>query len=307
VILVVRRYTGGSTALLAATVAALSAHVFWGLWHGHYTGVPGNMRLTGLLIANSFGFAAGVTMAMGIVAWQARVLGRFSVLLPLVLGTAGAVAIKEGVSRTAFLAVPVAVIASLLVRRGTRISGLRTGLLVALAVVLIVLVPTRAGAISKWFSHGDSSVGTLTSRTLIWGELVPRALDRPVVGLGPGAPRFDPALRADFPNGRAVGQAHNSLIEALVSGGVPAAALWVAMMVAFGAFALSLDGSARMLAVAVWAVSLVFSITLGQLAGFGMPWYLLMSLLAFPRPPDFSQPVDRQGELIDAGPRARGG
>lgn len=84
--------------------------------------------------------------------------------------------------------------------------------------------------------------------------------------------------------GTSIGQAHNSLIEALISGGLPAAALWLAMMTALFVQVCRKRTRYRGLAVALFMVCLVESITIGQLAGFGMAWYLLLALLALTAP-----------------------
>jgi hypothetical protein len=39
----------------------------------------------------------------------------------------------------------------------------------------------------------------------------------------------------------------------------------------------------RMLAMALYAACAVYAVTMGQLAGFGMPWLLLVSLMALER------------------------
>lgn len=150
----------------------------------------------------------------------------------------------------------------------------------ALLITALVLVPTQQKTLSQWFSQGDTSVGTLTGRTQLWSELFPHVLDSPLFGIGPGATRFQRELTVS--TGSTVGQSHNSLLEVLISGGLPAAALWIAMMTSLGGVASAVRDPYRSFAVAVWASAIVYSITLGQMAGFGMPWYLLLSLFALP-------------------------
>jgi O-antigen ligase len=171
--------------------------------------------------SRSFGFAAGVTIVAGFVIWQSRLLGAKS-RLGLSLIAVGAVAVKEGVSRTGFVAVIVAVGVTLLIRsRNVSVGGRRALALTVLSLLFILVLPSQQAGVARWFTGGDTQVGTLTNRTLIWETFVPQALHHPLVGLGPGALRFDDNLRVEGANSL-LGQAHNSLVEAFVAGGVMA-------------------------------------------------------------------------------------
>jgi O-antigen ligase len=275
--LIVRRRVSGPL-LLWATLAALAAHVVWALLSPHYTGSTGEVRLVGLLIANSFGFAAGITVLAGFVIWRSRLWRGFS-WAGVILVSLGAVAIKEGVSRTAFVATIIAIFAALFVRNRdvTAGAGRRVFVLAGLVLGGLLVLSSHQTALAKWFQSGDTQLATLTNRTLIWNSIVPHALDHPFVGLGPGALRFDPTLHFQATG---LGQAHNALVEALIGGGVIGAALWICMMLALGRHVLGVFGQYRVLAVSLWLSCVIYSITMGQLAGFGMPWFLLMALLA---------------------------
>lgn len=275
--------------LLWSTLAALAAHTVYAVWHPYYTGVgTSQVRLVGLLIANTLEFAAGITVA----AATALIVSRFWrhgswLLIPLIV--VGSIAIKDTVGRTAILAVGVAVVLSLLVRnRGTRpAEGRRFIAFAAIAVAMIFILPTASGRISRWYQGGDSQLSTLTNRTTIWHIYVPRALDHPFTGLGPGALKFASARERDphhplLPNDFTIGQAHNSFFEALIDGGVPAATLWLLMMLMTLIHVFRIENRYRTMAVALFGALVVESVTLGQLAGFGMAWFLLVALMMLP-------------------------
>jgi len=297
-----RRIANAGVVLVWATTAAAAAHVIWAVYRPYYTGVgTSQVRLVGLLIANSFEFAAGLTVVVGVVVWLTRLLGTKSWLgVPLAL--VGAVAVKESVGRTAALAAVAAIGAAVLTRHEhARTGGRRTFVVGTAALSALLLLPSYIGTLTGWFKGGDQQLGTLTNRTLIWHTYVPQALEHPFVGLGPGALRFaasahKAALPVFLSPGTSIGQAHNSLIEALIGGGLPAAALWLAMMSALLFQVLGNRTRYRGLAVALFVVCLVESITIGQLAGFGMAWYLLLALLALTAAPaeqaDEAEPLD---------------
>jgi hypothetical protein len=281
VMLAVRnRWRSSGAILVWATLAALAAHVGAALLHPRYTGSATQTRLVGYLIANSFGFAAGITLVAGFMAWRSKLVPRAS-WIGLPLAAVAAYAIKQGVSRTAFIAAFLAVIAGLLARNRTidNGGGRKTFALTTAGIAIGVLLPAHSATLSHWFQTGDTSVGTLTNRTVIWHTLVPQALNHPLFGLGPGALRFNQQLQ--FGDGRfLLGQAHNSLVEALVAGGLIAALVWLAMMAALLRHVLAIESRDRTLAIALFAACAVFSVTMGQVAGFGMPWFLLLALMA---------------------------
>jgi hypothetical protein len=291
VLVVRRRIAGAGLILVSATTAAAAAHVIWAVYHPYYTGVgTSQVRLVGLLIANSFEFAAGLTVVVGVVVWLTRLLGAKNWLgVPLAL--VGVVAVKESVGRTAAIAAVTAIAAAVLTRHDhERTGGRRTFVVGAAALSALLLLPNYVGTLTGWFRGGDQQLGTLTNRTLIWHTYVPQALEHPFVGLGPGALRFATSARTtDLPMflspGTSIGQAHNSLIEALIGGGLPAAALWLAMMSALLFQVLANRTRYRGLGVALFTVCLVESITISQLAGFGMAWYLLLALMALTAAP----------------------
>lgn len=282
VALIVRRSMGGTTALLWATVAALMAHITWAIINPSYAGVTTDLvRLRGLLIANAFGFAAGIVVVVGLLIWQLRLAGKASGLIAIAMAVLGARAIQLGVARTAFIAVPVAILVAVTARRRTGTARRRSLLLLATLLTIGFVASFEASSLSNWFARGTNVV-TLTGRTDVWDHFVAATARQPIMGIGPGTPRFDPTIQPDIVRPGFIGQAHSSLVEALVSGGFPAAALWLAMVVALAHMLSRLDPPYRTLGLAIWGALMVYAITMGQMAGFGMGWFLFVSLLALP-------------------------
>jgi O-antigen ligase len=300
----VRHATRGTSLLLWGTLLALAAHVLWALLFPHYVGVVGEDRLTGLLIANALGFAAGISVVAGILIWQSRLLGRHSLLIGLGLALAGSVTVALGIGRTAIVAVVFGSAAGLFVQQ--RYTNRRLTVAVALLMLLGVVLPLLAPQLMDWFTTGNKSVSTLTGRTSLWRDLSGPVLNSPLVGLGPGATRFATGLRQGYEG--TVGQAHNSLVEALVSGGLPAASLWVVLMAASAKEAFSVARQYRAIARALWTALAIYSVTLGQLAGFGMAWFLLVALATLPSEDvQTLSMMSGADELENAGdPRSRG-
>ncbi len=289
--LALRRRGGSGMWLLAGTAAACAVHVSWAVSHPRYVGVVGAQRLTGLLIANAFGLACAVVVVIGaaLLVSTARRLVRWPVGLALIaLGTYG---IHEGIGRTAAIAAATAVVAIIVAGQDHRAGQANArrivprGLVVATVLVLaaFLAVSARAG-LEAWFQTGDANLGTLSERTLIWNLLIPAALSRPVFGFGPGAIRSGGEVAHVIP-GADIGQAHNAFVEALVSGGLPASFLWLGMIIALVVQSFRIRGPDRPFAIGVGAMIPVFAITIGNLAGFGMAWFLLASLLAFRKEP----------------------
>ena len=299
VMLVVRRRIANAGVILVwATAAATAAHVLWAIHHPYYTGVgTSQVRLVGLLIANSLEFAAGVAVVVGIVVWLLGFAGRRS-WLGLLLAAAGAVAIKESVGRTAVLAAVAAAGCARgprggspgceppSTRRGRRGNRSPPGLL-----------PSYLGNLTGWFKGGDAQLGTLANRDPdLETRYVPAGTRSPL--LRPWPRRVASAsstphspLPSFLSSGVPIGQAHNSLIEALIGGGVPAAVLWLAMMSALLFQVVGNRTRYRAMAVGLFVLCVVESITIGQLAGFGMPWYLLLALMALPTDPRDTDPA----------------
>ncbi|MCW2797049.1 O-antigen ligase family protein [Nocardioides sp.] len=270
--------------LVYPTLAACSAHVLYTLTAGTYVGFTGEQRLVGLLIANSFACAAGLVIVIALALWQGQLLPRRLRWLPLPLIGVATLAIDQSVGRTASIAVPSAIVIGCVFFGGTPgRSGVSSGrrLLLTLVVLFAGLYATsQAGQLVTWFSTGNQSLDTLTGRTVLWkliGELVQRS---PVFGYGPGSMRFgDPELRGTLGSLLDLGQAHNSYFEALINTGYPGAFLWLVSMFALVVRAWRIQTQFRPLVLSLVVVLSMFSITLGNMSGFGIGWYALMMTL----------------------------
>ena len=107
-----------------------------------------------------------------------------------------------------------------------------------------------------------------------------RVGDRPIVGYGPGAMRFGVSSLRESLGGRiALAQSHNSFFEALLAGGLVGAALWLGMMAALVRHVMALQQRFRPVAAGALTLLIVSSVTLGNLAGFGIPWFALMAVI----------------------------
>lgn len=281
--------------LVYPTLVALMVHVVYTLTAGAYVGYTGEQRLVGLLIANSFACAAGLVIVMAVALWQAQLLPRGLRWLPLPLVGAATLAIDQSVGRTASVAVPSAIVVGCLFFGGTqRRAGVSSGRRVTLALGIFfagLYATSNSGQLVTWFSTGNQSIDTLTGRTVLWG-LIRELVDKePVFGYGPGSMRFgDPALRSTLGNLLDLGQAHNSYFEALINTGYPGAFLWLLAMALLAVSAWRIRTRFRPLVVSLMVVLSMFSITLGNMSGFGIGWYALMLTLGLVCTPTQSRP-----------------
>lgn len=268
--------------LTTGTLVACTAHVFLGFSGGKYVGFKGSQRLVGLLIANSFALAAAIVLVIAVGLWQSKVLPWPLRWVPLPLVGAGAYAIYQSVGRTASIAVPIAIFVGCVLFGGTPTRTVRAGnkrwALLLILLIGAVFATRQLGDLTSWFSTGNRSLSTLTGRTDVWDRVIILASDSPFVGYGPGAMRFG-SERLNEVLGQYVllGQAHNSLFEALLNSGVPGAVLWLAVMFSLLRQARQMIGQYRALAMSMAIMLLIFSITLANMSGFGIGWYALMA------------------------------
>lgn len=242
-------------------------------------------RVSGLLVMNAYTFAAGAVFVLGLGCWRAGIgRSRLPFVAMMLLGCWG-VSVSRG--RTGALACIAAVAVAILLpdaslddvaRRRQRAA--RFALLLVPIVVLVF-----GSTFSTWFVRHDShGLRTLSDRTTVWHTAWEMVGDRPLVGYGPGALRttgstIDEVLGR---SNRGLGTAHNSFVEAMVSGGFPGALLWLGFMAAFAR--LVWRSRQRTFAAPIFAALAVFSMALAMMAGFGMGWYVAMGLLAVVAP-----------------------
>ena len=284
-----RRSRSGQILLIGATLGC-AAQVTLTLLHPVYVGMAGSERLTGLLVANALGVACAACVCVGVGLWQGQVLPPGCRWLAAVTVAIGAYGIFAAIGRTAAIAAPLGIVVSFAVGHrkqteadlGTAMRRRRTILAVGL-VVGVVLALNALPHLWGWFATGNRQISTLTGRTTLWRLLIESVLDRPLFGYGPGAMRFGSAALAHHIGDRiALGQAHNSFLEALVNGGIVGGFLWVGLMVSVLRHAFTLTGRWRPVAINVTVMLGVISITVSNVAGFGMAWFLLTAVLALP-------------------------
>lgn len=288
VILAVRRAAVNASALVLATVLGCAAHVVYAVViHPGYVGVAGQQRLTGLLIANTFGLAAGLTIAGAFGLWLARVGKPGTSLLLWALIGLGVYAIVESEARTAAIAVLVALIASIAAARGAPRSRVRPALaggLVVAAAVYVAFQPQLYQSALRKFSGGNNDLSSLTGRLPLWRNLLPAIADHPILGFGPAAYRDESAALSEYlsPQQLELQVAHNALLEALVAGGLLAGLLWLCLMVSAARLVWRTQPTIRPVAVGLFVVSAVSALTTSSAAGIGIGWFVLLALAALP-------------------------
>jgi O-antigen ligase len=286
VVLCLRRATGPQTGLLTATVLGCAAHVFYAVFFdADYVGVEGLQRLTGLLIANTFGFAAAVAMAAafglwlnGFGSWATGLLAGFTVAV-------SGYAIVEAAARTAaialLVALPITVYASRTRRRGrVAISAIGIGVIGLYAL----LQPQLWASTVTIFARGNDKLSSLTGRVPLWSHLLDAIANNPMLGYGPAALRDQAAELTDYLTIPEAGlrAAHNALMEAFVAGGLAGGLFWLAIMVSLARHVWRTPALIRPPAVAVYVILMITSITGSSTAGIGIGWLAILALTALP-------------------------
>lgn len=287
VVVVLRNGECGPWLCLGA-ISGIVSHVLIGvLAYPDYVGVEGKMRMSGFLTPNAFGFCSGITAVSGIALLSTgkwRIKG-------LVLAGLGVWGIKEGVARTAVLGVVISIIVVALVKRKDLAARSKRAAFifrVGLGPVALGTLWTVVGnwdSLTKWFTTGNRATGSLTGRTEFWPNLLRGVASHPFFGFGPGALKVDGRLFGDDAFSR-ISQAHNSFVESLVAGGIPAGVFWVLLMISVYVQACRSMSEYRPIAIGVTAYLCVSSFTLGNMAGFGMGWFMLAGLVGWRVPMD---------------------
>jgi O-antigen ligase len=277
-----------TTGYLVAAALGCMAHVVYAVVvDPHYVGLPGDQRLSGLLIANTFGLAAGLTVAASFGLWLGMRGRHGTSVLPWAAIVIGLYALVQSAARTAAIAIVVAVIVASWAayrsasRAARRRAVMAAGLLLA-GAAYVGLRPGVAQTTTQLFVRSDTDVSTLTGRVPLWGRLLQAVADHPVFGFGPSAYR-DHALsltRYLTPPEAGLGVSHNALIEALVAAGVMGGLLWLGLMIQLGRHLWRLPVGQRPAVLAIFAVIAVSSITTSSAAGIGIGWYVALALAA---------------------------
>lgn len=268
--------------LLWMTVAAAALHLVLGFIHPGDTFYLVTGRVTGYLVANAYTFAATITLVTSVgllLEGKLSPIGKFIAALAIPAGVYG-IFISGG--RTGFLAAAFGIGLGAAVRpeirTPTRSRG-STVLIRSMIFVLPVLSVLMTDRLTSWFIRGAraSEISSFTGRTEIWRAVWKMTLERPLVGYGPGALRFDFfATEVDRVMGRTMGSAHNSAMEALASAGFPGAVLWVLLI---GAVGLTVFRSSRReVLIPIYIMLVISAMSLGTLAGFGLGWYALLAV-----------------------------
>lgn len=289
-LLAARRVRDDTTSFLLVTCAAAAAHVLYALiFDPDYVGNVGEERLTGLLIANAFGLAAGVTFIAAFGLWLSHRSNRAAALALWALMAVSGYSLVQAAARTAVIAVIAALVVTLVAARTGADPKTRRRIGVAAAVLLAVGIylfakPELIGSATATFVRGNDDITELTGRIPLWHSLITAVADHPFFGFGPSA------FRSAAPNLGAylsapqlgLGGAHNGLMQALVDGGIIAGLLWIAVMIAVGRHVWRTRPGIRPVAIALFVFSAVSTITGTNANGIGMGWFLLLALAALP-------------------------
>lgn len=272
--------------LIWATAVPCLGHVVAGLAAGSYVGPTDQLRLTGLVIANTYALAAAIGLTAVVAGWQARVLPSKSRWLVIPVLVVCLVGIERTVGRTAVIAVPFGLLVPVVLRGrrhlGSSDRSVRTRQLLPILAVFVAIgfLLERVDDLRRWYTTGNVEVTTLTGRTVLWEQLVGLAAERPLFGYGPGAMRFGaPSLRSRLGEAIELSQAHNSLMEAMVNSGLIGALLWVGVMATTWRTALSSSSGDRAFLLPQVAMLSAYSLTLGNMSGFGIGWYALVAVM----------------------------
>ncbi|MFD2092791.1 O-antigen ligase family protein [Blastococcus deserti] len=290
VVIVVRRAAASGTAgLLGATIVGCAAHVVYAVFvDADYVGVEGEQRLTGLLIANTFGLAAAVTLAGAFGVWLGKASRRGPALLLWTAIAVSGYALVQAAARTAAIAVLLALVAAISstwrLGKTSRGRAAMSGGALVMTVVYVIFQPQIYSSAASSFIRGNTELFTLTGRLPLWGDLLTAVADNPLFGYGPAAFRNHAPELGRYLTASELGLsvAHNALVEALVSGGLIAGLLWLALMVSTARHVVRVPKSLRPVAVALYMVGAVSAITSSSAAGIGMGWYLLLALAVLP-------------------------
>lgn len=275
--------------LVAAAVACLLHVLYAVIWNPNYVGLEGLERLTGLLIPNAFGYAAGLAAAGAFGLWLSRRGGQGAGVALLGVMAVCGYAMVESAARTAAVAIVAGTgMAIVAAPRGLgaasrRRTQLAAGGLLAVAVFLIFQPRVIDSAIST-FARGNTEMGSLTGRIPLWERLLTAVADRPIAGYGPAAYRdHEPELIKYLTATEAgLSVAHNAAVEAAVAGGLTGGLLWVVAMVALARHVWRTADGIRPFAVAVYAVTAVTALTTSAAAGIGMGWFVIGALAILP-------------------------
>jgi O-antigen ligase len=193
-----------------------------------------------------------------------------------------AVALVVTFTRGAWLAASAALVCIALVgwpgvwsgsrRRKLMFGGIAVAVMAAMVVVVVFARPGLAGSsttLSSWLASVSNG------RTVIWLTGLRGWLAQPFFGWGPGAfvRAFESAVGADWyaiaPVGGTAEDAHNFLVQALVTLGIPGLGLmlWALVKTAIQSFRdlIAVEGQERLLSVALWGalVGLVTALSVG--------------------------------------------
>lgn len=177
--------------------------------------------------ANRLGLVAALAVAIGL-----GLVGRSRIAPPLLV--VAIVNLLMTNSRTAMLAGSIAVLLWLSAITRRRVGALAVGL-----VVVAVLATLATGAIETVSEAASRSgeaeeVETLAGRVEIWGFVVDEIAKRPFTGIGAGSTnQFMDDAFAKGEIGFSAGHAHNAVLQAALSGGMPVAFLYVLSLVAY--------------------------------------------------------------------------
>jgi O-antigen ligase len=264
--------------LILSTVAAGAAHAFLALTMPRIPLPNGLFRAAGLTHPVSVAFDGAMISLSALALASQRAIPRAAGLAAAAFGVAAIIAARGRAGATGLaIGVVVLVLMRVVAKGGIRSRWAGIG---ALAVAgLPIITPILAPRALSWYARGDiSDLGTLTGRTTLW-RLVLRAIEeRPVTGWGVGSLRSG-ELAIRITEEAFGGHAHNALLEATLSGGLLAGALWLLLIRLLVGSLWSLSGTDRALGVALCSLLAVNSITDGGPAGYGLTWHLLLALL----------------------------
>jgi len=296
------RRRGSSTALVVAVMAAAGwqvAAALLALARGQtYLSGEGatqavsetGARLGGLVHPVLLAFSAAAVAAWGlwhVLVGHSRVVAVGLAVLPLAGMTVGFSRGRTGFLAAVGMALAVAILSG---RRGTRRSGRtvdpRRFLLIGGALIAVLFF----SAIVGWFIRDNArELRTLTNRTRLWKATVELILERPVVGWGPGLLRSGEVAERVEDRVGFVGHTHNALLEASLAGGLVGGLFWLCSFLATGRGLLtrrSEPDSFVAFLPCLWLGLLIWGMSEGNLASFGLTWLLFLALQgALPQPP----------------------
>jgi hypothetical protein len=245
-------------------------------------------RLGSLVHPNALGFHAAIAVVVGL----CFLLGAGRDVRRLMAGVAilcvGVFAGLGAGSRTGLIAALLAVVVTFLRSsysgQGTADSVRARALLMTAvasiaAITVFIMVAGPSNELGSQFDRSSRS-DVLTGRGELWGSVLDLIAERPVFGYGVGALRSGGAVQSSVSSaaGWSGGGSHNALLEASLSAGVVAGALWLAALVLIVRSAIRRSGAYGALLLALSVLVAATSLTEAGPAGLSSAWFLMVAL-----------------------------